>query len=98
MAGSYAERIPVIAITGAPTRAVEQGGKYVHHSLGEGTFDDYRKMFAHITVAQGYITPENATTEIPRLINTAIAEDAQFIYIYQSMSQSLKLRYRHHLK
>ncbi len=31
-------------------------------------------MFAHITVAQGYITPENATTEIPRLINTAIAE------------------------
>ncbi|WP_338881994.1 alpha-keto acid decarboxylase family protein [Staphylococcus aureus] len=74
IAGSYAERIPVIAITGAPTRAVEQAGKYVHHSLGEGTFDDYRKMFAHITVAQGYITPENATTEIPRLINTAIAE------------------------
>ncbi len=57
IAGSYAERIPVIAITGAPTRAVEQAGKYVHHSLGEGTFDDYRKMFAHITVAQGYITP-----------------------------------------
>ncbi|KAB2209633.1 alpha-keto acid decarboxylase family protein, partial [Staphylococcus epidermidis] len=74
IAGSYAERIPVIAITGAPTRAVEQAGKYVHHSLGEGTFDDYRKMFAHIIVAQGYITPENATTEIPRLINTAIAE------------------------
>ncbi len=43
MAGSYAERIPVIAITGAPTRAVEQAGKYVHHSLGEGTFDDYQK-------------------------------------------------------
>ncbi len=38
------KRIPVIAITGAPTRAVEQAGKYVHHSLGEGTFDDYRKM------------------------------------------------------
>ncbi len=63
IAGSYAERIPVIAITGAPTRAVEHAGKYVHHSLGEGTFDDYRKMFAHITVAQGYIAPENATTE-----------------------------------
>ena len=74
IAGSYAERVPVIAITGAPTRAVESAGKYVHHSLGEGTFDDYRKMFEPITTAQGYITPENATTEIPRLIQAAINE------------------------
>lgn len=74
IAGSYAERVPVIAITGAPTRAVESAGKYVHHSLGEGTFDDYRKMFEPITTAQGYITSENATTEIPRLIQAAINE------------------------
>ncbi|WP_210126412.1 MULTISPECIES: alpha-keto acid decarboxylase family protein [unclassified Staphylococcus] len=74
IAGAYAERIPVIAITGAPTREVERAGKYVHHSLGEGTFDDYRKMYKHITTAQGYITPENAQTEIPRLINAAINE------------------------
>ncbi len=64
---STPKRRPVIAITGAPTRAVEQAGKYVHHSLGEGTFDDYRKMFAHITVAQGYITPEIQPTEIPHV-------------------------------
>ena len=74
IAGSYAERVPVIAITGAPTRAVEQEGKYVHHSLGEGTFDDYRKMFEPITTAQAYITPDNATTEIPRVINTALQQ------------------------
>ncbi len=74
IAGSYAERVPVIAITGAPTRAVESAGKYVHHSLGEGKFDDYRKMFEPITTAQGYITPNNATTEIPRLIQEAINE------------------------
>ncbi|MDU0462633.1 alpha-keto acid decarboxylase family protein [Staphylococcus ureilyticus] len=74
IAGAYAECVPVIAITGAPTREVERAGKYVHHSLGEGTFDDYRKMYKHITTAQGYITPENAQTEIPRLINAAINE------------------------
>lgn len=74
IAGAYAERVPVIAITGAPTREVERAGKYVHHSLGEGTFDDYRKMYKPITTAQGYITPENAQTEIPRLINAAINE------------------------
>ncbi|WP_049320533.1 alpha-keto acid decarboxylase family protein [Mammaliicoccus sciuri] len=74
IAGSYAERVPVIAITGAPTTVVEEVGKYVHHSLGEGKFDSYRKMFKEITTAQGYITVENAQTEIPRLINAALAE------------------------
>lgn len=74
IAGAYTERVPVIAITGAPTREVEKAGKYVHHSLGEGTFDDYRKMYKHITTAQGYITPENAQVEIPRLIDAAINE------------------------
>lgn len=74
IAGSYAERVPVVAITGAPTTVVEEAGKYVHHSLGEGKFDNYRKMFKEITTAQGYITVDNAQTEIPRLINAAISE------------------------
>ncbi|MGK9045358.1 alpha-keto acid decarboxylase family protein [Mammaliicoccus vitulinus] len=74
IAGSYAERVPVVAITGAPTTVVEEAGKYVHHSLGEGQFDNYRKMFKEITTAQGYITVDNAQTEIPRLINAAISE------------------------
>ncbi|PKI13757.1 pyruvate decarboxylase [Staphylococcus shinii] len=74
IAGSYAERVPVIQITGAPTRAVEQAGKYVHHSLGEGHFDDYRNMYDSITTAQAYITPENAQSEIPRVINAALFE------------------------
>ncbi len=74
IAGSYAERIPVIQITGAPTRAVENAGKYVHHSLGEGNFDDYRKMYEPITTTQAYITPENAQTEIPRVLEAAYNE------------------------
>lgn len=74
IAGSYAERVPVIAITGGPTTVVEKAGKYVHHSLGEGVFDVYQKMYQHITVAQSYITPENALTEIPRVIQAALDE------------------------
>lgn len=74
IAGAYAERIPVVEITGAPTREVEKAGKYIHHSLGEGNFDNYRKMYAEITTAQGYITPENVQEEIPRLINAALSE------------------------
>lgn len=74
IAGAFAERIPVIQITGAPTQAVERAGKYVHHSLGEGNFDDYRKMYEPITTAQAYITEDNAQIEIPRVIDAAITE------------------------
>ena len=73
IAGSYAERVPVIAITGAPTRAVEQEANTLRHSLGEGTFDDYRKMFEPITTAQAYITPDNATRN-SKVINTALQQ------------------------
>ncbi|WAG30934.1 alpha-keto acid decarboxylase family protein [Staphylococcus chromogenes] len=81
IAGSYAERVPVIAITGGPTTVVENAGKYVHHSLGEGQFDVYQKMFEPITVAQTYVTPENALTEIPRVIQAAI-DDKRPVHIH----------------
>ncbi|RIO58830.1 alpha-keto acid decarboxylase family protein, partial [Mammaliicoccus sciuri] len=43
-------------------------------SLGEGRFDDYRNMYASITTTQAYITPENAQSEIPRVISAALFE------------------------
>ena len=46
-------------------------------------------MFAHITVAQGYITPENAATEIPRLINTAIAERRPVHFTFTNRCRNL---------
>lgn len=74
IAGAYAERVPVIAITGAPTTTVERDKKYVHHTLGEGNYDDFRGMFKPITCAQAYITQLNAQEEIPRVIQTALSE------------------------
>lgn len=74
IAGAYAERVPVVQITGAPTRSAEQAGAYLHHSLGEGSFDDYRQMYEPITTSEAYITPENAQTEIPRILTAAWTE------------------------
>lgn len=74
IAGSYAERVPVVEITGAPTRQAEAQKRYVHHSLGEGHFDNYQKIYEHITATTAYITTENAQDEIPRVINTALRE------------------------
>lgn len=74
IAGSYAERVPVVKIAGGPSSIAQQEGRYVHHSLGEGVFDAYSKMYEQITCATTTLTVENAQTEIPRVINAAIRE------------------------
>uniref|UniRef100_A0A182SP22 2-hydroxyacyl-CoA lyase 2 n=1 Tax=Anopheles maculatus TaxID=74869 RepID=A0A182SP22_9DIPT len=43
----------------------------LHHSLADGNFDNVMNCFKQFTVAQALITPENAATEIPRLLSTA---------------------------
>ncbi|MBI5974385.1 alpha-keto acid decarboxylase family protein [Staphylococcus canis] len=89
IAGSYAENVPVIAITGAPTTQVEKAKRYVHHSLGEGTFDDYQKMFEPITTAQTYLTEENALTEVPRVIQAAL-ENKRPVHIHLPIDVAMK--------
>ncbi len=89
IAGSYAENVPVIAITGGPTTVVEKAKKYVHHSLGTGIFDAYRKMFAHITEAQTYLTTDNALTEVPRIIQVAI-EEKRPVHVHLPIDTAMK--------
>ncbi|UBH10139.1 alpha-keto acid decarboxylase family protein [Macrococcus armenti] len=74
IAGSYAERVPVVKISGGPSSIAQQEGRYVHHSLGEGVFDAYSKMYEHITAATTTLTADNAIEEIDRVIHTALKE------------------------
>ncbi|PEX82037.1 indolepyruvate decarboxylase [Bacillus cereus] len=68
IAGSYAENVPVIKITGTPTTNVMENGKLVHHTLGDGKFDHFSNMYREITVAQTNLTPEHAAEEIDRVL------------------------------
>ncbi|CAM3799358.1 alpha-keto acid decarboxylase family protein [Bacillus paramycoides] len=68
IAGSYAENVPVIKITGTPTTKVMENGELVHHTLGDGKFDHFSKMYREITVAQTNLTPEHAAEEIDRVL------------------------------
>lgn len=74
IAGSYAERVPVIKISGGPSSVAQQEGRYVHHSLGEGIFDSYSKMYAHITATTTILSVDNAVDEIDRVIHCALKE------------------------
>lgn len=71
IAGAYAESAPVICIAGTPPLHAMQGHALLHHSLADGNFDNVMSCFRQFTVAQALITPENAATEIPRVIACA---------------------------
>jgi indolepyruvate decarboxylase len=74
VAGSYAEHVPVICVCGSiPLRSMERG-LGMHHTMADGTWDRFLGAYAHVTAAQARLTPQNAVTEIDRLITTAWRE------------------------
>ena len=44
VAGSYAEHLPVFHLTGMPDMATQADRALVHHTLGNGEFELFRKM------------------------------------------------------
>jgi indolepyruvate decarboxylase len=72
IAGSYAERVPVIHIVGAPTTATQRAGKPTHHTLGDGDFRHFLRMHAEVTCVQAALTLENAASEIDHVIQEVL--------------------------
>ncbi|WP_411146900.1 alpha-keto acid decarboxylase family protein [Streptomyces sp. x-80] len=68
VAGSYAESVPVVAVTGMPATAVAAAGTPVHHTLMDGEYDHFGRMFAEVTVARATLTADNAPAEIDRVL------------------------------
>ncbi|MDA3875623.1 MAG: thiamine pyrophosphate-binding protein, partial [Halothiobacillus sp.] len=71
VAGAYAERVPVVAITGAPTTINFRTRPLLHHTLG-----DYQiplKMYEKITVASTQlVSGETAPDEIDRVLSACL--------------------------
>jgi indolepyruvate decarboxylase len=69
--GAYCEHVPVICIAGSlPLRAIERGD-LMHHTMCDREKGDLLRVFSEVTAAQGRLYPDNAATEIDRLILTA---------------------------
>ncbi|MEV0280006.1 thiamine pyrophosphate-binding protein [Streptomyces sp. NPDC050610] len=60
VAGSYAESVPVIAVTGMPATAVATAGERVHHTLMDGEYDHFGRMFAEVTVDRATLSAASA--------------------------------------
>jgi indolepyruvate decarboxylase len=56
IAGSFAERVPVVLIVGVPTTEALKTQPLLHHTLGK--YEKTLKIFEHITVAQTILDSE----------------------------------------
>jgi indolepyruvate decarboxylase len=74
VAGSFAEHVPVICISGIPPMHALRNRMLLHHTSGTGNLEDVLHCMAQFTAAQARITPANAAAEIDRVLCTALRE------------------------
>lgn len=70
-AGSYSENVPVIHIVGSPKSEKQKQHKLMHHTLMDGDYDAFRRMYEPISAYTTVLTPANAMAEIPKAIAIA---------------------------
>ncbi|MBS7543260.1 alpha-keto acid decarboxylase family protein [Ancylobacter oerskovii] len=72
VAGAYAERLPIFHLVGTPRMAVQRARAIVHHTLGTGEYDLFRRMSEPVVCAHAVMTPQNVAYETERLIAEAL--------------------------
>jgi indolepyruvate decarboxylase len=73
LAGSYTEHLPVFHLVGMPNTKTQRERRLVHHTLGKGEFDVFLRMAQPAVCASSILTPENAASEMERLVTAAIS-------------------------
>ncbi|CAH0015646.1 unnamed protein product [Clonostachys rhizophaga] len=69
IAGAYAERSPVVHITGTPPTTAQSSGAFLHHTMGDGDFRRFAKMAQHVVVAQANLcNRDTAPDDVDRVL------------------------------
>ncbi len=93
-AEAFAEKSPVVVISGAPGLSERQGDAMLHHRAGQ--FNAQEKAFKSITLASAILTnPETAAHEIDRVLYLA-ASRKRPVYIELPRDMVLKKSAHHH--
>ncbi|KAK6867997.1 Pyruvate decarboxylase [Candida tropicalis] len=76
IAGSYSEHVGIINLVGVPSSSAQAKQLLLHHTLGNGDFTVFHRMFKNISQTSAFISdPNTAASEIDRCIRDA--------YVYQ---------------
>jgi TPP-dependent 2-oxoacid decarboxylase len=73
VAGSFAESVPVLQITGAPGTALVAQGAMAHHTLIDGDFDHFRRAYDEVTVSAESLTAADPAGQIDRVLTAMMA-------------------------
>lgn len=68
VAGSFAENVPVIQIVGSPNTKAASKGECKHHTLGDGDYTHFHRIYEEVTIASAYLSEKNTTAEIDRVL------------------------------
>ena len=60
--GAKAERSCVFHLVGMPTMRNQRVGKIIHHTLGDGIFQNFANISAQAACVSAVITPDNCDT------------------------------------
>lgn len=71
IAGSYAEDVPVVQITGISSIPKMIGKVAQHHTLGDGDYNHFKKVYEELTVYATVLTSTNAKKEIDKALKMA---------------------------
>lgn len=83
VAGSRAERVSVVHIVGTPRTSAQKNKMILHHSLGDGNFRTFAKMYEKVTVGQVDLMDLDAqemTAAIDKVLRDAIVKQGP-VYI-----------------
>ncbi len=72
VAGAYAEHLPVFHLVGTPNISTQAGRALMHHTLGNGEYDLFRRMSEPVVCGHAVMTPQNVAYETERLIAEAL--------------------------
>src|SRR3954467_13276254 len=72
--GAKAERSCVFHLVGMPAMRKQRVRQIVHHTLGDGEFQNFANISAQAACVWAVITPDNCAHEMERVIATARAE------------------------
>ncbi|MEN9944130.1 MAG: hypothetical protein RLY18_88, partial [Pseudomonadota bacterium] len=70
--GAKAQRLPIFHIVGAPSTQIQHQGLITHHTLGDGVYNNFRYLSEAACCVSAYLTPDNAITEMERVIREAL--------------------------
>ena len=86
--GAKAERLPVFHLVGMPTMRYQQLRKIMHHTFGDGVFQNFINISAQAACAHTILTPENCRYEMERVISTALAQcQPAYIIVAEDLAQ-----------